>query len=247
MAGFPAHRLTAGKIVPATANKAFLHNVPLFKDVSERHLDQLESISEERSLQKNEVVCRLQETGNFYVVREGTVKVGVQDRHGKEIILYLVRPGEFLGEGSLFEGCSQLGIATALGPCRILEVLRERFMEFAMQHPKMLLEMFSTVSLRLHRAEQMISRLVFADAYEKVASVLTEVLDETKTPLDPGVEIPLPLSHKQLASLVGVSRETFTRIMTSFQKAGVIRIKSHRIAVVNPRRLRREAGKSGYA
>ena len=232
----------------AMANDAFLHQVPLFKELSERHLHQLESISEERSFQKNEVVCRLQEAGNsFHVVREGTVKVSIQDRIGKEIILYLVQAGDFLGEASLFDGSCQLGMAITLGPCRTLEISRYRFMDFVMEHPGMLLGMLSTLSMRLRRAEQRISRLVFADAYEKVASVLTDALEEAETPLDAGVEVLLPLSHKDLASLVGISRETFTRIMTDFQKAGVIRMKSRRIAIINPGRLKREAGKSGYA
>ena len=119
-------------------------------------------------------------------------------------------------------------------------------MSFIEKHPAVLLGMLGALSARLSRAEQRISRLVFADAYEKVASLLTEALEETKTSLDAGAEVALPLSHKELASLAGVSRETFTRIMNGFQKAGVIRIKSRRIAIINPARLKREATRSGH-
>ncbi len=74
------------------AKQAFLQQVSLFKDLSDRHLHQLESIAEARSFQKNEVICRLQEPGSsLYVVIEGTVKVGMQVRNGKENLLYIVR------------------------------------------------------------------------------------------------------------------------------------------------------------
>ncbi len=119
-------------------------------------------------------------------------------------------------------------------------------MSFIENHPGVLLGILAALSARLSKAEQRISRLVFADAYEKVAGLLTDALDETKTSVDAGVEIALPLSRKELASLVGVSRETFTRIMSGFQKAGVIRVKSRCVAIMNPARLKREATKSGY-
>ncbi len=229
------------------ADLAFLRQVAVFKDLSDKHLRQLESISGERSFQKNELICRLPEAGSsVYVVKEGTVKLSMQDRNGKEIILNIVRSGEFFGETSLFDGGRQFGTATALEPCRTLVLFRDRFLDFIGKHPRVLLMMLSTLSVRLRRAEEMIRRLVFADAYEKVASILLDALQEMKIPLSAGVEVTLLLTHKELANLVGVSRETFSRVMTSFQKAGLIRIGSRRIAIVNPDRLKREATRSGY-
>ncbi len=226
-------------------NEAFLRQVALFKDLSENDVRQLESMAYEQSFKRNEVICRLQETeSRFHVVTEGTVKVTMQDRSNKEIILYLVRAGGFFGEASLFGVGHQLGTATALEPCRTFVVFRDKLMPFILKHPSVLLTMLSTLSSRLCKAEQRISRLVFADAYEKVASVLEDCLEEANSPPDRGVELSLSLTRKELASMIGVSRETFIRIMTGLQKAGVIRIESRRIAIVNPRKLKREATRS---
>ncbi len=228
-------------------NETFLSQIPLFKDFCGRHLHELALIAHEQSFQKNEVICRLREPeSSLYVVKEGTVKVSAQDRSSREVILYVVQPGEFFGETSLFVKDHQLGVATALRPCQVLAISRDWFVGFLDKHPRVLFRVLSTLSIRLNKAEQRISRLVFADAYEKVASALTDTLEEMKAPIDAGVEVALPLSHKELASLVGVSRETFTRIMTVFQKAGLIRVASRRVAIVNPRRLKHEATRSGY-
>ncbi len=225
---------------------AFLRQVAVFTDLSDEQLRQLESISGERSFQKNELVCRLPEAGSsVYVIKQGTVKVSVQDKTGREIILYIARAGEFFCETSLFDGGSQFGTATALEACRALVLIRDRFLDFIGKHPRALLRMLSTLAARLRRAEDRIRRLAFADAYEKVASAVLDMLQETKIPLGAGVEVPLALTHQELASLVGVSRETFTRVIARFQKAGLIRIQNRRIVIVNPDRLKREATRSG--
>lgn len=106
------------------------------------------------------------------------------------------------------------------------------------------MKMLTALSRRLRKADEKISRLVFADAYEKVASVLMDIVEEKKIPFNIGAEIPLSLTRQELADLVGLSRETLTRVMADFQRAGLVRIEGRRISIVNPAKLKREATRS---
>lgn len=228
-------------------SKTFISSMTLFRELSDESLHDLESIAQERPFRKNEIICRPEEAGKSIVfVKEGSVKLGMRDRGGKEVILYVLRAGEFFGEASLFNGGRQRMTATALEPCETMMISRGPFMGFLGKHPDILVKMLSTLSLRLRGAEERIGRLVFADAYEKVASALVNALEEMKVPLRAGAEVSLALTRKELAGLVGVSRETFTRVVTAFKKAGLVRIKNRRIAVVNPARLKREATRSWH-
>ncbi len=225
--------------------RAFLHKMLLFDELSDEGLRELESMAQERSFRKNDLILRPQEAGRtIFFLKDGSVKLGMNDRSGREVILYILRRGDFFGEASLFNGGSQVITATALEPCETIMIARKPFMDFLEKHPDVLVKMLATLSVRLHGAEKRIGRLVFADAYEKVASVLMDALEEMQVPLRAGAEVSVALTRKELAGLVGVSRETFTRVVTAFKKAGLLRIKNRRIAVINPARLKREASRS---
>lgn len=226
-------------------NKPFLRQVSLFSDLSDSDLRELESVFRERSFRKNEVIFHAQEPGNaLFVIKRGRVKISMDDRGGREIILRILEAGDFFGEMSLLDGEPRSATVSSLEPCQALILSRDEFLRFIPRHPGVVLKMLTTLSQRLRKADEKISRLVFADAYEKVASVLIEILEERKIPLNIGTEIPISFTRKELAELAGLSRETLTRVLGDFQRAGLVRIEGRSIAIVNPAKLKREATRS---
>ncbi len=226
-------------------NKTFLRQVSLFSGLSDKDLRDLESVVRERSFRKNEVIFHAQEPGNaLFVIKRGRVKISMDDKSGREIILRVFESGDFFGEMSLLDGEPRSATVSSLEPCQALILYREQFLEFVARHPQVVMKMLTTLSRRLRKADEKISRLAFADAYEKVASVLMEIVEERKIPLRIGSEIPISLTRKELGEMVGLSRETLTRVIADFQRAGVVRIEGHLIAIVNPAKLKHEASRS---
>ena len=226
-------------------NRVFLHQVSLFSDLSDMDLRELESVVRERSFRKNEVIFHAQEPGNaLFVIKRGRVKISMDDRGGREIILRILEAGDFFGEMSLLDGEPRSATVTSLEPCQALILFREQFLRFIPRHPEVVMKMLTALSRRLRKADEKISRLVFADAYEKVASVLMDIIEERKIPLNVGTEIPNSLTRKELANLAGLSRETLTRVIADFQRAGLVRIEGRRITIVNPTKLKHEATRS---
>lgn len=227
------------------ANKAFLRQVSLLSDLSDNDLQKLETVVRERSFRKNEVIFHAQEPGSaLFIIKRGRVKVSMDDRQGREIILRVLEAGDFFGEMSLLDGEPRSATVTALEPCQALVLFREQFLKFISNHPEVVMKMLTTLSRRLRKADEKISRLVFADAYEKVASALMDIVEEKKIALNIGAEIPLSLTRKELADMVGISRETLTRVLADFQRAGLVRVERRRFAIVDPGRLKREATRS---
>lgn len=223
----------------------FFRQVSLFSDLSDEELQELESIVQGRTFRKNEVIFHAQEPGSaLFLIKRGSVKVSMEDRHGKEVILRILDEGDFFGEMSLLDGEHRSATITALEPCQALVIFRDQFMKFIPKHPKVVMKMLTTVSRRLRQANEKIKRLVFADAYEKVASILLDMVEDRQIPLDVGTEIPLSLTRKELADLVGLSRETLTRVLADFQRAGLVRLERRCIAVISPAKLKREAKSS---
>ena len=193
------------------ANRAFLRQVSLFNGLSDKDLRELETVVRERSFRKNEVIFHAQEPGNaLFVVKRGRVKISMDDRGGREIILRIFEAGDFFGEMSPLDAEPRSATVSSLEPCQALILSRDEFLRFIPRHPGVVLKMLTTLSRRLRKADEKISRLVFADAHEKVASVLVEILEERKIPLNIGTEIPISFTRKELADQVGLLRETLT-------------------------------------
>jgi CRP/FNR family transcriptional regulator, cyclic AMP receptor protein len=223
-------------------NKTFLRKVTLFTDLSEVELRALESEVKERAFRKNEVIFHEDDPGRaLFILKKGRVKVGRENKRGREVILRILEPGDFFGEMSLLDEEPRSATVTALDGCQVLILFREAFVAFVSKHPRAVLRMLTVLSQRLRKANEKISRLVFTDAYEKVASVLMDVIKESKIPLEIGAEVPLRLSRKELADLAGLSRETFSRIMARFERAGLLRVNGRQLSVVDPARIMREA------
>ncbi len=226
-------------------NRAFLRKVSLLRGLSDDELRKLESAVQERSFGKNEVIFHAKEPGDtLFVIKRGRVKISMNDRNGREIILRILEAGDFFGEMALLDREPRSATVSSLEPCQALILSRDQFLQFIPRHPEVVMKMLTMFSRRLRKADEKIWRLVFADAYEKVASVLMEIIEERKIPLKIGTEIPLSLSRKELADLVGISRETLTRVIAGFQRAGLVRIDGRRIAIINPAKLKREATRS---
>lgn len=226
-------------------NRPFFRQVGLFSDLSDKELRELESVARDRSFHRDEVIFHAEEPGSaLFIVKRGRVKVSVADRRGREVILRIIEAGDFFGEMSLLDGESRSATVTAIEPCLALIVFRGDFLEFIPKHPDVVMKILTTLSRRLRKATEKIGRLVFADAYEKVASILMDMINERKIPLKVGADIPLSLTRQELANMAGISRETFTRVMADFQKAGLLRVERRRIAILNPTKLQREATRS---
>jgi CRP-like cAMP-binding protein len=100
--------------------------------------------------------------------------------------------------------------------------------------------MTAALSRRLRKMNELIRSLVFFDVYGKVARVLLTLAAEKGRVTAQGTVIDLRLTQQELAELAGMSRETMTRTLRDFQQAGVVRIESGIITILELDMLQRE-------
>ena len=106
--------------------------------------------------------------------------------------------------------------------------------------PKIALNMASVLSRRLRATDELIRSLAFFDVYGKVARVLLTLVTERGRATGEGTVIDLRLTQQELAELAGMSRETMTRTLSAFQRAGVLRIEAGMITILSLDMLQRE-------
>jgi CRP/FNR family transcriptional regulator/CRP/FNR family cyclic AMP-dependent transcriptional regulator len=219
----------------------FLRKVSLFSDLKEEELRQIVGVVREQHYKKNVTIFHINDPGNaLFILKNGLVKITIEDQSGREIILRILYPTDFFGEMALVDGMPRSATVTAQEPSDALIIYRDQFVELIEKSPKILLDMAAVLSRRLRKVNELIRSLAFYDVYGKVARVLLNLATERGRATEQGTMIDLRLTQQELAELAGMSRETMTRTLRDFQQAGCVSIDSGIITILEIDMLQRE-------
>lgn len=218
-------------------DRDFLRSVSLFRDLGPQELEAAAAAFHERSFAKGQVIFTDDDTGQYmYVVKTGRVKVSRWLPSGREVILAFHPAGDCFGEMSLLDGQTLPATVTAVVPTSILSLHRSRFAEL-MAQPAFSLALLRTLCARFRDAWRQIEVLTHHHAEARIRMALHQMCENKGTPTPEGVRIDVPLTHRELASIAGVSRETVTRVLGLLGERGLVRMDGRRIVVPDPAML----------
>jgi len=179
-------------------------------------------------------------------VIEGVLKLSTGTEDGREQIVGVVYPSDFIGRP--FGATSGHGV-TALTEARVCVFSRKDFDAFAREHPGLEHKLLQRTLAELDRTRRWMLLLGRKSAAEKVASFLLEMSERL---VDPGCSDPagtplkrfaLPFSRQQVADVLGLTIETVSRQFTRLKADGLIDLPSRREVVILSREgLAAEAG-----
>ncbi len=152
-------------------------------------------------------------------VRSGLLKLTASLDDGREQILGLAFPGDFVGRPF----ASKTGhCVTALTDTRLCVFRRTAFDNFAREHGEIEHALLSRTLDELDRARRWMLLLGRKTACERVASLLLEI--EERNGCDTTGRVELPLTRQQMADLLGLTIETVSRNMTKLKTSGVVHL-----------------------
>ncbi|HKO43078.1 MAG TPA: Crp/Fnr family transcriptional regulator [Pyrinomonadaceae bacterium] len=173
-----------------------------------------------------------------YILCEGRAKISVASAEGKTLVLKIAGPGDVLGLNSALTENAALATAETIDRCRIDFVSREDFVSLLEGDRKSYLDIARALSQELSGLMDHTRLLLLSDsAAEKLAKLLLNWSDVEGKRTPQGTQIVCGLTHAELAQLICTSRETVTRILGDFQRAGTLVLTGGVITVRNRRAL----------
>jgi CRP/FNR family transcriptional regulator, cyclic AMP receptor protein len=173
-----------------------------------------------------------QEPRGVYLLCSGRVKLTVTGGDGKTLITRVAEPGEVIGLSAVVSGGPHEATAEALEPCQTNFIRREEFLRFLREHGDACLRVAELLSRYYHIAcEQIRSLGLSHSAAEKLARLLLEWCRREGVPCDQGLRLNLTLTHEEVASMLGTSRETVTRLLADFRKKQIIHLKGATLVI----------------
>lgn len=205
-----------------------LRKVSLFSDLSEAELQSISSVTAVRTYPKNTIIISEGDNSDsLYAILSGKVKVYLSDDEGREIIINIQGAGEYFGELALLDDSPRSASVMTLEETRLAVISKSAFEECLTKHPELGLRIIRELSARLRHLTQNVKSLALMDVYGRVARTLLDMAE----PAGDKLEIRQKLTQRDIASMVGASREMVSRILKDLSTGGYITIQNKTITI----------------
>jgi CRP-like cAMP-binding protein len=219
----------------------YLKRCELFENLSALQAERLERTARLRHFSRRSLVYAPNEAGeSVLLLVRGRIKIKDITPDGKEAILAFIEEGEIFGELALMENETRTDYAEVVEDAQVLLIPRDDFLWLMHQRPDIAFSITKLVGLRRKRIENRLRSVLFLSSRERMIRLLSELAEAYGERLGNQCAIRLPLSHQELASLIGVTRETVTVVLGQLQGEGLIQVKRRQIRIMDNRRLAAE-------
>jgi CRP/FNR family transcriptional regulator, cyclic AMP receptor protein len=155
---------------------------------------------------------------HVFYIQQGSVKLSVVSRTGKEAVVAILGPGDFLGEGCLAGQPRRMGTASALTASTLLVVEKEQMLELLDTQPTLAARFLSHMLARNIRIEEDLVDQLFNSSEKRLARALL-LLSRYGKEDEP---LHVTLSQETLAEIVGTTRSRVNFFMNKFRDLGFI-------------------------
>jgi CRP/FNR family cyclic AMP-dependent transcriptional regulator len=162
-----------------------------------------------------------EKTDAIYFIETGKAKISVISTGGKEAVLVILGPYDFLGEGCLVGQPLRISTATTLEPSTLFRVEKRAMLLALANQPRLSEKFIASVLVRNIEREEDLCDQLFNHSEKRLARVLLKLSRLRQNDAAPEARIPL-LSHETLAEMVGTTRSRITHFMNKFRKMGLI-------------------------
>lgn len=216
------------------AHAELLRQVSLFRDVDPAELERVESILVEKKFSKDAHIVQQDQPGDaLFIIKAGRVKVVIYGDNNREVILNLLKEKEFFGEMSLFDERPRSAHVIASEDTTVLMLTRDQFESHVHRSPSTAINIIRVMSQRLRRADEIIGNLATLDVSQRVIHIMKDLAEKDGEQVPEGWLIKERPTQQDIASMIGTSRETVSRVLSELQRGGFVEMRGRQILLTN--------------
>ena len=212
----------------------------LFADLPKGLLEDLVASGVVRSYRsRSYVTMQGDPSDEVFMLLEGRLEVSTVSPEARPQLRTHMEPVRMFGELGVLAGSERTASVLCLEDSRIWVLGRERFVSLVGAQPSLALGLLGAMARQVLSKEAIAEDLVWLDLKGRLAKRLLE-LATTLGPDQPPV-VP-PITQAELASLCGVTRESISKTLTSFERRRLVHREGHRYVLLDTAALERLAG-----
>jgi CRP/FNR family transcriptional regulator/CRP/FNR family cyclic AMP-dependent transcriptional regulator len=213
----------------------FLSSLTLFADLEPEQLEQISLRVHQRTFALGVTLFHQDMPGTMlYMIESGSVRVISIGRTGQELTLNVLGPGEIFGELSILDGQQRSATAITLAPTVVWLLSQADLREFMSEYPPVNQAMMQILVERVRSTARRLEAMTFQDVLGRLAFELLSLAERNGQPCEQGIEITIPLTQVDLASMVGATRESVNKAVSILRSKELIDVDGTRWILQNP-------------
>jgi CRP-like cAMP-binding protein len=227
---------------PANAVERSMLATPLLDGVPKQAVQTLVAGGRTHRYRHGTYLCHQGDPADqVFFLLEGRIEISSVSPTGSRVLHATVDTPQFLGELGVFGELPRSADMLALDDSDVWGVAGPAFLAFVTEQPKAATAVLGALARQVHEHQAFVDDLLFLDLKGRVAKRLLQMGTSSlaELPAD-GTTIP-PVTHADLASLCGGSRENVSRILSDFQRRRLVHREGHRYQLKNVKALARIA------
>ena len=217
------------------SNLDLIRRVPLFSMLTTEQAQTIaDSVRKQRFKRGEILVHQGRKTDAMYILLNGRVRVLTSDQRGREVILAVLKSGDYVGEMSMIDNEPHSATVRAEVQTDTLVLSRSDFERCLPDASSLSYAIMRGLVRRLRHADRQIQSLALLDVFDRVAQSLLDMSE-----WQGGARVIAQRVNRQdLARMVGASREMVSRVMKDLEERGAIQTRADGSVVVNDSLLR---------
>jgi CRP-like cAMP-binding protein len=191
-----------------------------------------------RDYKKGEMLIRADDDPQgIFCLTKGYVRQYTISKTGTELTLHILKPLSYFPMVWAINGTPNVYYFEALTPVEVGRAPRDDVVNFIQDKPTIIFALMSELLEDYAETLKRVEHLVFSDAYRRVISILLYIAKHFGEKNHAGIIVPHRFTQQDIATLVGVSRETASNEMVKLEKKGLVKYVDHSMEFPSVKKL----------
>ena len=230
-------------MLPAKEKMRLLSMVDVLEPLSQEELEDFSERIPDTKVEQGQVFYAPKDHNEtLFLLKKGRVRIYRVTPDGRELTLAVVEAGTMFGEMALTAQRMREAYAEATEPSDICILKNADLERLVGGNPGVGIKIIRVLSERLRLCETRLEDITLKNVPARLASLILQLAATEGIMTPEGPRIPTHYTHRQLATMIGSSREAVTRAFTKLQRAGAVELRHRQIYVKDVEGLKHAAG-----
>ena len=219
-------------------DKSLVANLPMFAGVEPDDLNNILREAQPIRYQKGTNVFQQdEEAHSFFILLHGHLRVMKVTPDGQQVVVRYVTPGEIFGIAMAMGRGTYPATAVAVVDSLALVWPSAAWPRLVAKHPSLAVNTIQTVGSRLQDAHTRVVEMSTEQVERRVAHALLRLAKQAGRKGHDGIQIDFPISRQDVAEMTGTTLHTVSRLLSAWEKDGIVESRRKHIVVTQPHRL----------
>lgn len=224
--------------MPHKLDESLLISLPPFSRLERRQIREILDLAAVRRFEADQAVFSEGDAAErFFMLLDGYIRVVRLTPEGEQVISLHIPSGQLFGIAKAIGRDTYPATAMTAAESIVLSWPTRLWDDFLAKYDGFATETYKTVGARVGEMNNRIMEMATLHVEQRVANALLRLINQTGKKTDGGIEIDFPITRQNISEMTGTTLHTVSRLLSAWQKQGIVESQRKRIMVRDAHRL----------